>query len=67
MMNFKKMKRRVNFKNNFIELMQEFVEQEIPAEERKGFDSQMLTNYLTALIHPKEIPRGQKNESPKPV
>lgn len=61
-MNFKKIKRRVNYKNNFIELISEFVDQEIPIEDRRGFDTATLTNFLTALIHPKESPRNGKNE-----
>ena len=62
MMNFKKIKRRVNYRNNFIDLIAEFVDQEISPEFRRGYDTSTLTNFLTALIHPKESPRGARPE-----
>jgi len=63
MMNFKKMKRRVSFKNNFIDLIEEFVQSEIPPKDRLGFNCEVLTNFLTALIHPKELPKTKKSEN----
>lgn len=63
MMNFKKIKRRVSFKNNFIDLIEEFVQTEIPPKERLGFNCEVLTNYLTALIHPKELPKSKKSDN----
>jgi len=55
MMNFRKLKRRINYKNNYLDLIQEFVESHIPPDAVNTFTPLSLSNHLAALIHPKEI------------
>ncbi len=54
-MDFRKVKRRVSYSNNYIELIQEFVALEFSPAVVERLGLQNITDYLAALIHPKEM------------
>ncbi len=54
-MSFRKIKRRVSYDNNYVELVQEFVAKELPQEDVNRLGLENLADYLAALINPKEM------------